>query len=173
MLLEASRHIWPLCANKFPKKKKNVADVVYIAGTAISISAEALHAQVPFHVNILLETPKYCEGERMMSFKRTRQQALSKKGYRARRIVMIVFKRMLWWEFRHWDELLLSREANQNMSSESCAFGHYGSGVSVAKSTDLIRSNRSQCWESVECNVCLNVATQLSVPAVQLCGEWG
>lgn len=48
---------------------KKVADVVYIAGTVISISAEALHTQAPFHVNILSEMLKDCEGERMMSFK--------------------------------------------------------------------------------------------------------
>lgn len=47
--------------------------------------------------------------------------------------------------FRHRDEPLLSGEANQNVSSESSVFGHYGSRVSVAKSTVFMRSNRSQC----------------------------
>lgn len=51
------------------KKERKVIDVVYIAGTAISISAEALHIKVPFHIKISSETLKDCEGERAMSFK--------------------------------------------------------------------------------------------------------
>lgn len=67
MFLQANRHIRPLC-EKF-KKEKHLRCRLHYKYVISIISAEALHTQVPFHVNIVSEMLGDCEAERMMGFK--------------------------------------------------------------------------------------------------------
>lgn len=67
MFLQANRHVRPLC-EKF-KIEKRLRCSLHRKYVISIISAEALHTQMPFRVNIVSEMLGDCEAERMMGFK--------------------------------------------------------------------------------------------------------